>query len=338
MIRPLALVLIVASVFLAGCNNGSKPNSDQGTDRPQNISTDSIVLLTELISKDSSDHNLFKLRATKYLAKGQVDPAFRDVSYALDLNSGDPDLFKLLGDIYFYLGDVDNSVASYRRAMQLDPKNEERLVDLGITYLMLNDLEKATLFIDRAAAMNYKNPNVYYWKGVIETTKADTASAIMNFKIAYNLDSTNHEALSRLTALLIFQNDSTAINYIDAMLQMSPDSERAMFQKALFYQERGEYEKALSIYENINKLYPDNQTALFNSGYIILVEYEDLESAREFFTEVLSINPSHVGAVYNLGLTYESMGMFDEARLQYRKTLELKTNYQLAIDGLNRLE
>jgi len=42
--------------------------------------------------------------------------------------------------------------------------------------------------------------------------------------------------------------------------------------------------------------------------------------------------------VYNLGRTYEARGNYKEAREQYRQALKLKTNYPLAIDGLNRLD
>ena len=63
-----------------------------------------------------------------------------------------------------------------------------------------------------------------------------------------------------------------------------------------------------------------------------------MESAAQAFRQVIDLNPANVRAVYNLGRAYEAMGRYEEARLQYRRSLKLLTNYPLAVQGLNRLD
>jgi Flp pilus assembly protein TadD len=38
------------------------------------------------------------------------------------------------------------------------------------------------------------------------------------------------------------------------------------------------------------------------------------------------------------GLCLENLAKYDEARAEYLKSLDVKTNYELAIQGLNRLD
>jgi tetratricopeptide (TPR) repeat protein len=73
-------------------------------------------------------------------------------------------------------------------------------------------------------------------------------------------------------------------------------------------------------------------------GYISLVEIHDVDGAINLFQQAVAAAPGYYEAVYNLGRAYEEKKMYHEARIQYKQALELKTNYPLAIDALNRLD
>jgi tetratricopeptide (TPR) repeat protein len=73
-------------------------------------------------------------------------------------------------------------------------------------------------------------------------------------------------------------------------------------------------------------------------GYIYLVELQDYEMAEKAFSQAISIDPGYAEAVYNLGRTYEAQKRYSDAIQQYRTALTIRTNYDLAIEGLNRLE
>ncbi len=98
------------------------------------------------------------------------------------------------------------------------------------------------------------------------------------------------------------------------------------------------FDQALDSYQQLTLLYPNHINGHYNSGYIYLVELEDFPSAVQAFEEAITINSAFVQAVYNLGRTYEAMGLYDKARSQYRASLQLLPNYPLAIQALNRLD
>lgn len=336
MIKNFVLLILVLSLLFCGCQIFQ--SEDGSGDQTKIESIDSLEIITNLIIQDSSNYRLYSKRASLHLKKGQIDPAFRDLSYAIDMNPKDPDLFILLGDVYFIIGDKDKCLSSYRKAGELDSKNIAPVLKLAETHLILQEYETAQKFIDIAINMDVNNPKAYYLQGIQSIETRDTANALLNLKIAGNLDSTYYETFMQIGAIYTALNDTTAIAYYKAALRAFPNEERAMFLIAISYQELGNYNEALRIYQQIIDLYPTNKVAFYNMGYINMVEMLDFEAAKDYFRQAINLDPSYVEAVYNIGRIYEESGDYDLARNQYKQALELKTNYPLAIDGLNRLD
>ena len=335
MVRIPLLLSILFIIYFSGCNSLNKKtdNSDQ------NISgLDSVEIITNLISRDSTNYTLYKKRASLFLERGNLDPALRDIGSAIDMNREDPELFVMLGDIYFIIGQTDNAITSYKRAVALDPKLEKPILKLAETYIVLQQYDLALRYLDGAISTNVNSSKAFYLKGILKLETGDTLSALTNMKIAINVDSSNYEALMQTGGLLLSKNDSSASDYYKAVLKNQQTDESAMFFLALSYQNMGKFDIALDIYNEIGNLYPNNKSAFFNAGYIYLVEVLDFENAVRSFQTAIVIDPSYVEAVYNLGRTYEEMGRYDDARIQYTQAMELVSNYPLAIDGLNRLD
>jgi tetratricopeptide (TPR) repeat protein len=272
------------------------------------------------------------------MQKGKIDQALRDLNQAIELNPEDSDLFILLGDVYFIIGKKENCISSYKKALKLNPNSETPLIKLAETYLILKDYEEAKKYIDFALSNDVNNQKAYYLKGVGLMETGDTTEALINLKIAGNLDSTYYEAFMQTGTIYTAKNDNQAIDYYKAALKARPDDERALLLLALSYQYNDNFDKSIRIYKYINQLYPDNKTAYFNTGSIYMIEKHDFDSAVDAFREAINIDPSYVEAVYNLGRIYEERGDYQAAGNQYRQALELKTNYPLAIEGLNRLD
>ena len=334
------LKILPAAIFLSAvlwsCGNKGKPAGSEYQKVQQE--QDSIRLLTRQIEKDSANWELFSKRAALYLKNGAIDPAFRDVGQAIDLNPEAPVNFIMLGDIYFVLGKIDNCISAYQKAAQLEPESVRPLLKLVETYLMLQDFQKASVYIDKAISVNPNSSMASYFKGILLMETGDTLQAITQLRIAANEDSSNYRALMQAGSLLSAMHDTTSVEYYRAALKAHPDDGQAMYYLARELQEQGKYDEAIRNYENLILISPENKMAYYNEGYIYLVEKQEYGNAVEAFEQAIAIDPSFVQAVYNLGRTFEAMGRYDEAREQYKLALKLKTNYPLAIDGLNRLD
>lgn len=330
------LLFALLSVFLFSCDTLTDRAKEKNAD--STTSADSLEILSQLILKDSTNYQYFERRAFYYLQNGNIDPAFRDLSMALELEPAESSLYMMLSDVYFLLGKTENSIAALKKAYELEPESEKAFLKLSERYLMMQSYDNALAYADKAISMNLENAEGYYYKGIIKMETGDTVAALNNLKIACNLDTLNYEAYMQVGGLLSVLNDTMAEAYFQGALKAIPEDESALFLLALFYQDQLKFEKAIEKYKVISEFYPDNQRAYYNLGYIYLVELNQPEKARDAFKQAIVIYPDYLEAIYNLGRTYEELGQYDLAREQYKRSLQLLPNYPLAVQGLNRLD
>ena len=327
------LYLSIIAVFLVSCTNTSN-----NTNTAINNNIDSISVLNNLLSNDSLNPNLLANRAKLYYKNGMIDPALRDLQAALKISPNDPSLFLLLSDIYFVLGQTENSIASLKKAIRLNPKNEHAYLKLSETYILLNKANTAIKYADEAISLNRQNAESYYVKAMGLLENRDTSAAIINLGISANLDTNNYMTFMQLGAIYTAKDDPQSKKYFEKALSIIPNDERALYYLGMYYQEEGNFEKAIETFTTFANYYPTNKRVYYNLGYIYLVEYQDYNKAKNMFESAISISPGYVEAVYNLGRTNEAMGDYELARLQYKKALELLPNYPLAVQGMNRLD
>lgn len=333
-------ILICISICLAFACSSNHDNKKQQPVKTELTKTevDSIDVLTTFIQQDSTDYQLFLRRAVVYVQKGKVDPAMRDLMYALELNRNDPNIYLLLSDIYFLLEQPHQSIDALIKVLKIDPENETAYLKLAEIYLLKGEYKTAQQYAEEAIKQNGENAEAYYLKAISRIELGDSTDAMNNLKISSRLDTMNYMAYMQLAALYDAKRDSLSLHYYHRALLVRPNDEKAMYLLGMTYQNNGLFDQALDRYQQLTSLYPNHINGHYNTGYIYLVELEDFPSAVQAFEEAISINGAFVQAVYNLGRTYEAMGLYDKARNQYRESLQLLPNYPLAIQSLNRLD
>ncbi len=83
---------------------------------------------------------------------------------------------------------------------------------------------------------------------------------------------------------------------------------------------------------------PDDYIVLFNKGYVNFVYLENNQMALDYFNQALEVNPDYLDAKYNKGRVLEQMGDYSQAVSIYKEVLKARPDYQLAIDGVNRVQ
>ncbi len=332
-------ILISISILLAfGCSPKQGQKQQEKEQANSIVKTDSVEILTGLIQIDSTDYKLFLRRAVFQVDRGNIDPALRDLMHALDLNQNDPQIYLLLSDIYFLLGKPHNSIDALQKALKIDPLNQTAFLKLSEIYLLKGEYPVAQKYAESAIRINRENAEAYYLKAISRLEIGDTTDALNMLQISARLDTLNYMTFMQIASIYNSRNDTICKDYYVKALIVRPNDERTLYYLGMYYQEHADFENALQTYQILTDLYPNNINAIYNSGYIYLVELEDFKSAEQAFQEVIEINPNHVQSVFNLGRTYEAMGLYDKAGFQYREALQLLPNYPLAVQGLNRLD
>jgi len=329
--RTLNILVVSLLLLVISCQNTD-------TKQSKNIIEDPLVFLNSEIEQQPENYQLYAQRASLFLEQGKLDPAFRDLSKALEINPDDAGLYVILADIYFVMGNKDNSISALKKAIKLNPESEIPLTKLAELYLLTGEYDKSIFFADRSLIIDVNNAEPYYYKGMALLETYDTANAILNLKIASNIDTNNYSANMQLGAVYYHVNDSISEIYLKSAIKNQPDDASAHYYLGMLYQENGDFEKALETYSQLFNNKKGSKRAYYNSGYIYLVEIKQFPKAVEMFTEAVALNPAFVEAVYNLGRSYEAMGDFDSARTQYQNAIKILPNYPLAVRGLNRLD
>ncbi|MCK4236365.1 MAG: tetratricopeptide repeat protein, partial [Candidatus Krumholzibacteria bacterium] len=111
----------------------------------------------------------------------------------------------------------------------------------------------------------------------------------------------------------------------------------ASFNLAVTYQKLGLHRNAAAVLEDLMSRFPDNPGYLFALGHS-LYHIGDLGGARETFSDVLSIDPGHLKALFSLAVVCEKMGREDEARRMWVEYLELDPKGEWAVEARSHLE
>lgn len=91
---------------------------------------------------------------------------------------------------------------------------------------------------------------------------------------------------------------------------------------ALCHLRLGEHNAAKSMIAEALRLASEDPFTWNIAGEIDRVS-RDLQNAIERFSKALTLNPSYVEALNNLGITYEELGRFDDARQAFEKSIQI---------------
>ncbi|ODS38025.1 MAG: hypothetical protein A7315_03405 [Candidatus Altiarchaeales archaeon WOR_SM1_79] len=92
------------------------------------------------------------------------------------------------------------------------------------------------------------------------------------------------------------------------------------------YLDRGYFDKASDIFEQILKIEPENLFALDKIG-VISARRGVLDEAEYYFNKVLSIDHRYKTALNNLGNVYLERGEYEHAKSCYSRAIEIDENY-----------
>jgi tetratricopeptide (TPR) repeat protein len=332
----LIITLFVAISLCTSCGSHSKVAEKKLSDK------DTLVVLLNDLTKKIADHpsdaDLLQQRTKYYMMDHQEKLAFADISKAISISPGKASLYITLSDVYLGMGKPDNCNEALLKAIAIDPRNNAALIRLSKLSLIIKDYKATFEYVKKALEVEPQNPQAYFTRALALLEKGDTIHAVEDLKKTVDQDQGFYDAYVELAELYSLRKDPVTIDYLKDALKIKPDSKEALYMLGMFYQETGKYENALDTYAKLGKIDSTFKDATYNSGYIYLVYLHDFKQAVNYFTDALKRDPGYVDALFNRGYAYELSGQYDKASHDYKHVLELKVNYQRAIDGLNRMD
>ena len=325
-------------MFSSCSENISKNNNVNGSvDNVASVDKSDVDVVSEAILSDSLNADLYVQRARLNLANEKISNAIRDINSALSLDKKNIEALLVLADIYYALGDEDNILLTLNKASEYAPLDTRPIIKLSELSFLQGNFRMAGAYVDKALEMDRYNPKAYYMRGMIAMSANDTVEAMKNFMTSRMQQSDFVDPLIQIAHIYMAKNDTLAKSFFKEAILVAPNNYYLVYDYAMYLQENGFPEEALSYYDSLLEIMPNNTDFNFNKGYVYLVYLGENERALECFDKVLQIDPNSVNALFNKGRTYEQMGDYINAKSIYLQILRNNPDYQLAIDAVNRI-
>ncbi len=248
------------------------------------------------------------------------------------LQNADEQVIQLLAQVRKMAGE-----GRYGPALQLAdsllglaPELPESHYEKGLILNELHQLEAAEMELQEASRLDPYHRGAWYQQGHVAFQQRDYARAIKLYTRQTEAINTSPKKLkdfySRIDARALpqswlqigrayelAQNSDSALWAYQKVLDFDSSNVQVNTWLAALYREKGDTEKA---FESINRAW-NAGTGNPEVGYelgTLLFESGDLKQALPLFKHVVSIQPWHAGAHYNLGRTLMALGEVDSGQ------------------------
>ncbi|MHC1773901.1 MAG: tetratricopeptide repeat protein [Lentimicrobium sp.] len=332
---------IVLLSIVIGISFSCNRRSDRVKDSPvTTIDSAGMELnqLTNEIIKNPSQVKPYLSRARYYTQKEMFNEALQDVNKALSLNEKDAEVYITLSDVYLYTGKTQRALDALKKAAEFSPEDAEIDVKTAKLFLTMSDYKQTFNYLRSALKKDPENAEAFFISGLANEEMGDTTKSIESYQKTVALDPKHYDALKQLGVLFSISKDKLAVDYLRNAAQLRPGKPEPLYILGMHYQENGEPDKSLSVYNEILQIDSSFKLAWYNKGYVMLVYKQEYLKAIECFSKALQLDQDYSDALYNRGYAYELLGDKNNARKDYEQVLRMRVNNDKAIQGLNRLD
>ncbi len=325
---------LFAVIQITACTNDSSNGGNQTelliTGNP------SVDDLSAKIVKNPEDASLYASRAEAFYNVEGYDEAIADMAKAMRLDSTNVDYYHLLADIYLDYYKSKNALKTMEMAAQRFPERIPTLLKLAEFQLILKQLDESLFTVTQILKLDPNNAEAFVMMGMNFEQKGDEAKAINSFQNAVEKDPDLADIWIRLGQLFAKRDNPVAIRYFDNGIEAAPMEVMPVYAKAEYMHLNNQFDEALELLKEVNKLDPQFVEGYFRTG-IIYLEMDSINQAYNQFNIVINVDPALPKGYFYRGFVSESKGNFENAKNDYQQTLNLDPKFEKAKTALERL-
>lgn len=189
-----------------------------------------------------------------------------------------------------------------------------------------NVYPQALLDLDSAAAMDSTRTDIYMLKADVSFRTLQIQNAVKSFEKVLQLDPKHLEANLKLCEIYLYTKGyQKCLHYADEALKIDKNKGKAYFLKGFAFKEMGDTVHALSSFQTVIEVEPDNYDAYIQLGNIQAAKRNKI--ALQYYNNALRLRPSSTEALYNRGLLFQNMGELENAKKDYGTILKIEPDY-----------
>ncbi len=198
-----------------------------------------------------------------------------------------------LAEINRRKGDYDKAIQLSKEALFREPKTLQAYKTLMLTYYAQKQFSLAKLVALRASKIEENDPEIFFTLGQMNLDEGDIPKARVQFKKAVEARPDYLPAHLQLAKIALKQeNYPAAEESIRRILQADGKNAEAMVDLGIALKGMGQYDKAMQVYDDAQKLKPDLSAIYLNKGFVMLAKNEP-EKAIELFKLYQSRSPEN---------------------------------------------
>lgn len=234
-----------------------------------------------------------KMDVEELIQQGQVlsgqglhSEAILYLSKALSLDPTNYEAYMSRGVVWAESGDLEKGKEDFIKASKVDREAPQPYFHLGNIAFLQNDIQEGLKMYNRAIAQGYDDSELYFNLGIVYEEEGEYETAIRNYTHAIHMDELRPEyRIRKATTQLKAGWNEEAIETLDGLYLVAPDSFEFFHLKALAYIAMGKFDEADSVLANALEAFPDDED-LINDRIRTLTTKGDYDAALGYIQQI----------------------------------------------------
>ncbi|HTS50592.1 MAG TPA: tetratricopeptide repeat protein [Bryobacteraceae bacterium] len=241
-----------------------------------------------------------------------------------------------LAEVELARGETAQAVAQAEQVLSRDPANLSALLLRAQGWMKMAEYAKARADLSRALAMNPKSSDARFELGQLDLSEERFEEAEGEFQAL--TDAGDARGLTGAVDCRVRQGRwGQAVQIIQQQLAQEPNSERYRLTLANLLLRAGKYDEAAAQFQMLLKKNPNSEPLYLGLGEA-RAQLGDVRSAVTAFESAGGIAPADAAPDLALGILYDRLKRFREARQAYEAALAKQPDSPRALNNLAYLE
>jgi tetratricopeptide (TPR) repeat protein len=301
------------------------------------------------LENDAKDAQAYFYRGRVNYDTGNFQTAVEDFTVAINLESEFPEAYYYRGQCYEKLGEADLAEKDFHSALgglnekiEADPQEAEWYYWRGNVHVYgFDDGEAGLEDYNEAIKLDPEFGDAYNRRGnVYDFAMEDWQTALNDFNTVLELEANCHDIayahnyIGHIKDMELDDRDGAREQFLLA-IEADPYLQFPHYNLGLFLLEDGDYEEAISTFDQAIKLDPRYAQA-YNDRGVAHGRIGDKEAAIANYTKAIEFSPDWALPYKNRGLNYYDMGEYEMARTDFSHFLQLEPENVSIINELGR--
>lgn len=234
-------------------------------------------------------------------------------------------------------GNVEFRLKKLSDDITANPQNADLLVQRARIYDRKGATSTALEDLLNAVSIDSTRSDYYLYMADVAFRGLHVQQSVYAFRKAIALDPKNLEANLKFAELnLYLKAYPDALKYSNEALKINERHWKPYFIKGFVYKEMKDTAKAVSSFQTVVEIDPEQYDAYIQLGNIFSSKSNPL--ALQYYNNALRLRPKSTEALYNRALFFQNTGGLEQAEADYNSILKIDANYADAYYNLGYIE